>query len=155
MPNPFVSETPSVPESIFESAILIDTSALYALADPRDANHQEAVSCLELIAQYGLPIWVTSYTIAETHARILQGLGVNAGLTFLTNIYDGGLTVERPYESDEQRAVGYVNKFSSLTLSLFDALSFSVMTRLGIGKAFSFDAHFRILGFVLVPPFYI
>ena len=84
-----------IPHCIFERAILIDASALYALADSQDTNHQETVDCLNLIAQHRLPLWVTNFTIVETHRRILHGLGIRAGLSFLANIYDGGVTVER------------------------------------------------------------
>ncbi|MEW6231626.1 MAG: PIN domain-containing protein [Chloroflexota bacterium] len=144
-----------IPRSIFERAALIDSSALYALADSRDTNHQEAVNCLRLIAQHRLPLWVTNFTVVETHRRILQSLGGTAGLAFLQNIYDGGLTIERAFQTDEQQARSFLQRFSDQSISYCDAISFAIMKRLGIGKAFAFDWHFRLIGFVTIPPFYV
>jgi hypothetical protein len=144
-----------IARSIFERAVLIDASALYALADSGDACHQDAVDCLRLIAHQRLPLWVTNFTIVETHRRILQSLGGRAGLAFLGNIYDGGLTIERALDADEHQARSYLQRYSDQSISFCDAISFAVLKRLGIGKAFAFDWHFRLLGFVTIPPFYV
>lgn len=144
-----------VPRCIFERAVLIDTSALYALVDTEDNNHLQAVDCLDRIAQFHFPIWTTNFTLVECHHRILQRLGIRAGLLFLENIYDGGVTIERALGIDEQQARNYLQRFSDQNISYIDGISFAVMKRLGIGKAFAFDWHFRLLGFVTMPPFYI
>lgn len=145
----------STPRSIFERAVLIDSSALYALADSQNGNHQDAVNCLRLIARHRLPIWVTNFTIVETHRRVLQSLGSTKGLIFLANIYDGGLTIERALDIDEQQARSYLERFDDQSIPYYDAISFAVMKRLGISKAFAFDWHFRLIGFVTIPPFYL
>lgn len=145
----------AVPRCIFEQAVFVDTSALYALVDTEDNNHQQAVDCLHLIAQFHFPIWVTNCTIVECHRCILQSLGSRTGLLFLENIYDAGVPIERALEIDEQQARNYLQRFCDQNISYTDGISFAVMKRLGIGKAFTFDWHFRLLGFVTIPPFYI
>lgn len=141
--------------SIFERAVLIDTSALYALADQKDNRHEQATECLHSIAQFHLPVWVTNFTIAEAHRLILHNLGTRIGLSFLEDIYAGGVAIERVLETDEQQARNYLKRFADQSISYTDAISFATMKRLGIGKAFTFDWHFRLLGFVTIPPFYI
>ena len=128
--------------SVFERAVLIDTSALYALADEKDDRHDQSTQCLRLIAQFHLPVWVTNFIIAETHRLILHNLGITMGLSFLENIYDGSITVERAFEIDEQQATNYLRRFADQSISYTDATSYAIMKRLGIGKAFSFDWHF-------------
>jgi predicted nucleic acid-binding protein len=74
-------------------------------------------------------------------------------MTFLVNIYNGGLTIERAFDADEQQGRNYLQRLNDQTISYCDAISFAVMKRLGIGKAFAFDWHFRLIGFVTIPPF--
>ena len=49
---------------------------------------------------------------------------------------------------DEQRARDIVYKYEDKDFSLVDATSFTIMERLGIDQAFSFDHHFEQFGFV-------
>lgn len=140
---------------IFERAVLIDTSALYALADSRDSRHEQATECLNMIAQFHLPVWIANFTIAEAHRLILHNLGTRIGLSFLENVYDGSIAVERAFEIDEQQARNYLSRFADQSIPYTDAISFAIMKRLGIAKAFTFDWHFRLLGFVTIPPFYV
>jgi len=144
----------TVPKSIFERAIFLDTSALYALVDPRDGNYHEAADCLRLLAQLHLPVWVTNFTIVETYRRVLQSFGPGKALPFLGYVCDGGVNVERALQVDEEQARVYLGKFNDQDISYTDAISFAVMKRLGIGKAFAFDWHFRLIGFTTVPPLY-
>jgi predicted nucleic acid-binding protein len=67
------------------------------------------------------------------------------------DIYDGTIPILRLIEQDEQEAKRILIKFSDQRFSMFDAINFSVMKRVGIGKAFSFDAHFQIFGFEKIP----
>jgi predicted nucleic acid-binding protein len=144
----------AIPRSIYTQAILIDTSALYALADKKDQYHIEASSCLQSIAQKHYPVWVTNCTIIETHRRILQGLGIGKGVVFLDYIYSSGISVVRAQVEDEDQAKDYIHRYKDQDLTYYDAISFAVMKRMGIGSAFTFDRHFTILGFNKIPPLF-
>lgn len=143
----------NVPRTIYERAVFVDTSALYALVDPKDNWHAQAVECLNELAKQQLPLWVTNSVIIESHDLILQGLGKKVALSFLDNICDGSINIERTLSEDEQDAKNYLRDYQDKTFSYIDAISFSVMKRLGIGTAFAFDYHFSVIGFRVIPLF--
>lgn len=148
-----------IPHSIFERAGLIDTSAIYALYDNTDWNHEAASDCLQQISEAALSLHITTPTIFESHRRILQGLGRQRGIELLQEIYEGSYTIERLTEDDEEQARRYLIDFQDQDISYVDALNWSVMLRRGISKAFTFDRrHYSLMGFmgfVVVPPLYV
>ncbi len=143
-----------VPRSIYERAVLFDTCALEAIADPRDKYHEAAARCLAGLRWLAYPFYVTTLTIAETHRRLLYKprLGILPALHFLEGMYDGFADVVRPLEEDELRAMEYIERFGDQTLTFTDTVSMAVMNRLGLRKVFSFDWHFTLLGFQVIPP---
>jgi predicted nucleic acid-binding protein len=142
-----------VPHSIYERAVLFDTCALEAIADPRDKYHEAAAQCLAELRQLAYPFYVTTLTIAETHRRLLYKprLGILPALRFLESVYDGSTNIVRPLEEDEQQAMEYIKRFEDQELTFTDTVSMAVMNRLGLRKVFSFDWHFTLLGFQVIP----
>jgi predicted nucleic acid-binding protein len=137
--------------TIYEKAVFIDTSAFYALLDPKDNWHNQAVECLNELVKIGYPLWMTNLVIIESHDRILQGVGREVALSFLDNIHDGSVNIERVLPEDERDAKDCLRNYKDQDFSYVDAISFSVMKRLGIGTAFTFDHHFIIAGFIRIP----
>jgi predicted nucleic acid-binding protein len=142
-----------VPRSIYERAVLFDTCALEAIADPRDKYHGPASQCLSEFRRLAYPFYVTTLTIAETHRRLLYKphLGILSALRFLEGVYDGSTNIVRPLEEDELQAVQYIKRFKDHKLTITDTISMAVMKRLGLRKVFSFDWHFTLLGFQVTP----
>ena len=141
-----------VSDTIYKYSVLVDTGPLYALADSADGRHLDARECLRKISTYRLPLYVTTLTIAECHRLILYQLGIQRGLNFLNNVYDGSINIIRLDTDDEDEARGMLQKYQDQSISFTDAGSLAAMKRLGIIKAFSFDWHFDILGFYRIPP---
>lgn len=142
-----------VPRSIYERAVLFDTCALEAITDPRDQYHETASNCLFEFRRLAYPFYVTTLTIAETHRRLLYKpyLGILSALRFLESVYDGSINIIRPLEEDELQAMEYIRRFKGQKLTVTDTISMAVMKRLGLRKVFSFDWHFTLLGFQVVP----
>jgi predicted nucleic acid-binding protein len=140
------------PGTLYKRAVLIDTGPLYALADPRDNRHAEAIQCLSQITRLSFPLFLTNLTIAETHRRILHSLGIQRGLAFLASVHDGNHNIVRPEESDDTKARDILNRYQDHHFSFTDGVCFAVMLRLGIVRAFSFDKHFQVMGFLCIPP---
>jgi predicted nucleic acid-binding protein len=145
-----------VPHSIYERAVLLDTSALEAIIDARDRCNKDAIQCLIELRNISYPIYITNLTIAETHRRLLYKphFDNRLALSFLVNIYDGSVNIVRATEADELKAIGYIERFGDQKLTLTDAVSMAVMIRLRMRKIFSFDWHFRLLGFQIIPPLF-
>ncbi|MBM4458457.1 MAG: hypothetical protein FJ011_11925 [Chloroflexi bacterium] len=51
-----------VPNTIYERAILLDTGALEAIADPKDQYHRSAVRCRAELLELAYPLYITTLT---------------------------------------------------------------------------------------------
>ena len=76
--------------------------------------------------------WV-GYDFAAARARAL--------------LTSGSLEILRPGPDDEFAAVELFEKYSDQKASFTDCISFALMRKGGIDRAFSFDRHFRAAGF--------
>lgn len=128
-------------------SVFVDTSALYAIASERDANHSHAASSLrELIAAETLVThnYVALETISLVHARHGRGplARVRALLELLEHVWvDADL---------HGAALDRLTAGGRSGPSFVDFLSFDVMDRLGIEEAFAFDEDFVKAGYRLV-----
>jgi predicted nucleic acid-binding protein len=143
-----------VPSSIYERAVLFDSSAFVSIIDRNDRNHVSAKECLVELRRLKYPLYVTTLTISESHRRILQIGNIDRTeiVSFLEGIYDGSFNIIRPTIEDDLRAIGYIRRFADQLLTLTDTVSMAVMARLGLRKVFAYDWHFGILGFQIIPP---
>ena len=141
--------------TLYSRAVLLDTGALVALAHSRDVNHQFAANCLLEIQRHRLPVFMTVPTIYESHKRILFDLGRQRARRFLSEIYDGSVSIVRTVEQDEIEAQSFLDQYADLTLTLTDAANMAVMARLKIAASFSFDKHYLQAGFIRIPPFHL
>ncbi len=148
-------QMPPIPRSIYERAVLIDTSAICAIYDNTDSNHRRASGCLQQISEAALSVHIASHTIYEAHRRILHLLGRQVGRELLEDMYGGSYTIERVTEGDEEQARRHLIHFQDQDISYTDALNWAVMVRRGVSKAFTFDWHYSLMGFVMVPPLYV
>jgi predicted nucleic acid-binding protein len=119
--------------------VLWDSSAILALLDADDADHERAVEVAGQIASEKRPSFVTNYIEVEAHALLLRKLGRTLAREWLLT---GGLPVIRALPEEEDRAREIIARHSDKDWSLCDAISFAVLDVRGIGRAFTFDRHF-------------
>jgi uncharacterized protein len=129
--------------------LLVDTSALYALLDHDDPNHQSARAFWSSLRDDQLPV-THNYVLLETCALVHRRLGVEA----LQALVDEVLQPISTLFVDEElhrTAIATVLAARRREVSLVDRVSFEVMRRLGLSTAFAFDAHFDEFGFRALP----
>lgn len=126
--------------------VMVDTSAVYALLDRSDANHERAVALLKKMKGAGCNVILTNFIVAEAHALILAKLGRDLARSWLKGLC---WPVERVTAEDEERAREIIYTYEDKTFSYTDATTFAVMERMGIKRAFAFDKHFAQFGFFL------
>lgn len=124
-------------------AVLWDSSAVLALLDADDADHDTAARVAGEIAKEERPCFVTNYIEVEAHALLLRKLGRALALDWLLS---GGLPVVRVSPQEEQRAKELLERYNDKNWSLCDSISFAVIDSRRIGAAFSFDRHFLQFG---------
>ena len=123
--------------------VLWDSSAILALLDADDADHERAVRVAQRIASERRPSFITNYIEAEAHALLLHNLGRALALEWLLR---GGLPVLRVLPREEERAREILSRHADKDWSLCDAISFAVIELREVRTAFSFDRHFRQYG---------
>ena len=133
--------------------IFVDTSAWYASEVEDDINHEEARKFLSEIAsgKYGVAV-TTDYVLDETLTLLQSKKGLPVALTFIEKIRKSkSIRVFWVSESIFEKALGIFKKTGDSPWSFTDCTSFALMKDLSITEAFTFDNHFKQVGFQKLP----
>jgi predicted nucleic acid-binding protein len=130
--------------------IFIDTSAFYALLDRDDDNQEDAKKAWTKILNAENVLVTSNYVLAETFALLQNRLGVRAVRAFQEDIVPI-VNIEFVNPETHRSGTAALLASSKRNLSLVDCISFEIMRTLGIKTAFTFDAHFKEVGFQAIP----
>ncbi len=132
--------------------IFVDSSAWIALADKGDSHHKEAASNYPSIFRNCKTLLTSNLVVAETYIVLLKELGHKAAVEFLDRIKASPRILKVcSNENIETEAEGILVKYIDQDFSYADAVSFVIMKREKIRKAFCFDKHFVTAGFTSIP----
>lgn len=120
------------------NSVLWDSSAILALLDASDGNHEVAVKTARGPLAKTRP-FITNYIRCEAHALLLTRVGRSLARAWLTQ---SGLEVVRATIDEEQAGEQLVVERADKDWSLCDAISFATIAARGARGAFSFDRHF-------------
>ena len=135
--------------TFLQQVVLFDSSAAVALGDPSDQFHNDAHLFFSSTTDV---IWASlNATAHETFTVARRRLGFSSAI----RLYDF-MTGCRMYRiiygrEDELQAREHLVRLRDHGLSFHDALAAAVMKRLGIYRMFSFDHHFFLFGFEVLP----
>ena len=130
------SQTPDNPAP----TAFVDSSAIVAMVDRRDAAHEAAVAAYRDLLESGYRLFTTNFVVSETVGLLTDVMGADVARQWLR---DHRLTVYYADEQDERRARALViGSHSEQGLSYVDAISLVVMERLGVADAFAVDPNF-------------
>ena len=124
----------------------VDTSAWLALVDADEERHGEAAAAWRSLLDRDAPLVTTNYVLVETYALAQRRLG-QAAVRVLADDLLPVAEVEFVGRDAHDRAIAAVIAANRRDLSLVDAVSFDVMRRRGISRAFAFDRQFAEAGF--------
>ena len=132
-------------------SIFVDTGAWFALADEDDAHHKDAALIFPSLLQSYKELVTSNLVVAESYILILKGLGHNAAVDFLDHM-NGSPRIKRLHATFdiEKEAEEILKRYIDQDFSYTDAVSFSIMNKFKIKKAFTYDKHFQTMGFVMV-----
>lgn len=131
--------------------LFVDTSALIALADSGDTNHQSAATFVR-----GLPntasFATTDYVLDETITRLRFSIGHSRTVEFGEKLITSRLYSIISVNAEVRRLAWELFKsHRDKSFSYTDCTSFVVMKALRLETALAFDRHFLQAGFRLVP----
>ncbi len=133
--------------------IFVDSSAWFAIEAEDEINHQSAQKFLVEIAsgKHGILI-TTDYVLDETLTLLQSKKGLPVALTFIEKIRKSkSIRVFWVSESIFEKALDIFKKTSDSQWSFTDCTSFALMKDLSITEAFTFDNHFKQVGFQKLP----
>ena len=130
----------------------IDTGALLALASSRDQYHARAVAIEARFRRAG-GRWVgTTLVLSELHGHLLRRLDPGAARRVLAAIVADPVFDWRdvPVALVRSAVDRWIVRFADQRFSLTDAVTFELMSRERISRAFAFDSDFVTAGFSLM-----
>jgi predicted nucleic acid-binding protein len=122
--------------------ILADAGPLYAALDPHDAHHRRATEELRELVSERRDILITFPTLLETYSLVLFSLGIKIAASWLTEMADA--TLVNPTSEDYRLAFARLRSLPDQRITLFDAVTASVATRLGV-PVWTYDHHFDVM----------
>ena len=131
------------------NGIFVDTSAWYAIVDADDSDHKAAVA---FHITNTTPLITTNAVFSETITLLRYRIGHDAARIFGQKLKESSFVrLVSVTPADEERAWEIFTKYRDQDFSFADCSSFAVMQRLKIGTAFTFDRHFSVMKFGVVP----
>jgi predicted nucleic acid-binding protein len=130
--------------------LFVDTSAWLALNDKNDQYHDEAVSKITKVRQQKIQLVTSEYVFDESITIIRYRISHRAAVAFGDALISSNVASIEDI-ADEERLKAWVlfKKYRDKDLSFTDCTSFALMVKLKLQKAFSFDDHFKQVGFEL------
>lgn len=129
-------------------SVVVDTSALFALLDRRDAHHASSVAFWTDPDDEDL---VThAYVVIETVALVRSRLGVAAVAALVDDVLPA-IRVEMVDRPLHDESLADFRRLGGGT-SLVDRVTLAFAARHGIGRAFAFDADLENAGLSSVTP---
>jgi len=128
--------------------LFVDTSAWLALNDKNDQYHQQAVERSLDIKKQRIELITSEYIVDESITIIRYRISHQAAVMFGDSLFNSNIV--RIYDVTQERrpaAWELFKKYGDKDLSFTDCTSFALMKGLAIKKAFTFDAHFKKMGF--------
>lgn len=130
-------------------SVFIDTSAFIAFINADDEFFQNSVKIFSRLLSDGTIIVSSNYVLLETMVILKSRIGQEA----VKLLNDDVFPVIKTYWIDEEMHRLCVNTqlvSNRKKISFVDYTSFEIMRRLNIKKVFTFDSHFKDMGFEIM-----
>ena len=130
-------------------SVFVDTSALIALMVADDEFFKDSCKILSELINKKIIIVSSNYVLLETHTILRNRIGIES----VRVLKDDILPIIKTYWINEEIhdfGVRVLLASGHKKISLVDHISFEVMRRLNIKQAFTFDDHFKQMGFEIL-----
>jgi len=134
------------------TALFIDTSAFIALIDKDDQYHAQAREFYQKKLSPPFKLITTNFVVCETINFLRARLPLKYAVAYRDDIISSKIASIIHITPDmENSAFNVMKRHKDKNYSFTDCTSFVVMKDLGITNSFTFDEHFRQMGFIVFP----
>ena len=132
--------------------IFIDSGAFLARYIERDQYHERATKHWQKLQTDHCRCFTSNFVLDETITLPARRSTYEFAAERARNLYESHeLSILRPDIDDEEAALVLFQKYADQHVSFTDCISFVLMERHNIRRAFSFDRHFTIARFEVEP----
>lgn len=132
--------------------VLVDTSAWVALLARNDQYHPAALKNWARLRDERTPLLTSDYVVDETVTWLRYRVSHAAAVAFWETTLQSALVEIAPISRELlDVAWGLFKKYADQDFSLTDCTSFALMRARHVQRAFTFDRHFRHVGFEVLP----
>lgn len=131
-------------------AVFVDSGAWIALALSRDPLHGQAREHWDILFGAAAKLHTSVPVVIETFTFLVRNANRDVALKWRESIYEPTTVKILPCElRDLEQSWEYFLRADLHKLSAVDATSFAIMKRARIRRAYTFDHHFAVAGFLL------
>jgi uncharacterized protein len=135
------------------SELFIDTGPFIARHLGDDQHHAEARAGFAALEQKPSRLFTSNFVLDEAITLLSRRAGAPFAAARARAWYgSAALEILRPAADDERLAIELLEKYGDQRASYTDCVSFVLMRKRRIRRAFSFDADFAAAGFELLVP---
>ena len=132
--------------------VLVDTSAWIALLARNDQYHPAALKCWARLREERMRLLTSDYIVDETVTWLRYRVSHAAAVAFWETTLQSALVEIAPVDRELLDAAwSLFKKYADQDFSLTDCTSFALMHARHMQRAFTFDHHFRHIGFEVLP----
>jgi len=134
------------------TALFIDTSAFIALIDKDDQYHAQAREFYQKKLNPLFKLITTNFVVCETINFLRARLPLKYAVEYRDDIISSKIvSIIHITPNMENSAFTVMKRHKDKNYSFTDCTSFVVMKELGVSTSFTFDDHFRQMGFTVFP----
>src|SRR3990172_6375411 len=128
--------------------LFVDTSAWLALNDRNDQYYSRAAAKSTDIKRHRIELITSEYIIDESITLIRYRVSHKAAVIFGDSLLNSSIVKIIDVKGEDRiKAWEMFKKYEDKELSFTDCISFVLMENLKLNKTFTFDEHFKQLGF--------
>jgi predicted nucleic acid-binding protein len=132
--------------------IFVDTGAFIARYFKRDQHHAEAIPIWERIERKKDWLCTSNFVLDELATHLARNSNYLFAAQKIQALYDSkAFDILRPSDEHERLAIRLFAKYADQEVSFTDCVSLVLMKAHGIHRAFAFDRHFDLPGFIRIP----
>ena len=129
------------------SGMFLDSVGLLALWNASDQWHPAAAEAHRRLLGSDVPLWTTTLVLYECGNRAARRTDFRGLIVAFWDEVESGGSLVVPTPEDQRAAWAAYLRGEAAQAGIVDHVSFAVMRRLGLSRAFTNDAHFRAAGF--------